>query len=65
MNRTKLNERIKAYCERAGMTFKPWEVPPWDVDDEGPSPWPEGSAGSATWPKAQALRVQIIEALGE
>jgi hypothetical protein len=56
---TELNERIRELCAARGLTFRPWEVPPWEVDD-GPSPWPAGSAGGRSWPKAQALRRKLI-----
>jgi hypothetical protein len=59
---TKLDEQIRALCEKRGLTFKPWEVEPWDVND-GSSPWPPGTAGATTWPKAQALRRKLIAEL--
>jgi hypothetical protein len=60
---TKLNDRIRALCEARGMTFKPWEIPPWDVPDTGPSPWPPTTGGSISWPKAQKLRRKLIAEL--
>jgi hypothetical protein len=57
-----LNERIRDLCEKRGLTFKPWEVTPWDVDD-GPSPWSSSSGGGTSWPKAQALRRKLIAEL--
>ena len=57
-----LNDRIRDLCEQRGLTFKPWEIAPWDVDG-GASPWPPGTAGSASWPRAQALRRKLIAEL--
>jgi hypothetical protein len=62
MSKPTLNDRIRELCNKRGLTFKPWEVEPWDVDD-GPSPWPPGTAGATTWPKAQALRRELIAEL--
>ena len=62
MTRFDLADRIRAWCEERGLSFKPWEVPPWDVDD-GPSPWPPGTGGATSWPKAQKLRRKIIAEL--
>lgn len=57
-----LAARIRAYTERHGMNFKPWQIAPWDADD-GPCPFPAGTAGAESWPQAQRLRRQIIKAL--
>ncbi len=57
-----LNARIRALCEERGLTFRPWEAPPWEADD-GPSPWPRRTAGAESWPKAQALRRRLIAEL--
>jgi hypothetical protein len=57
--RQELNERIEALCRAKGLTFRPWQVTPWDVD-ERPSPWGLGSAGTISWPKAQRLRRELI-----
>jgi hypothetical protein len=62
MSKPKLNERIRGLCKHRGMTFKPWEVRPWDCDD-GPSPYPDGCAGASSWTKAQALRRKLIAEL--
>ena len=59
MTDDELNAKIKAICEARDMTFKPWEVAPWDATD-GPSPWPASTAGADSWPKAQELRRQLI-----
>jgi hypothetical protein len=51
--------KIRAWCDEHGLTFKPWEVHPADVDT-GPSPWPAGTGGAESWPKAQRLRRKIL-----
>ena len=56
---TSTNDRIRAWCDDRGLTFKPWEVHPAEVGT-GPSPWPAGSAGAESWPKAQKLRRKIL-----
>jgi hypothetical protein len=59
MTNADLNERIRELCAARGLMFRPWEVPPWEVND-GPPPWPANSAGARSWPKAQALRRRLI-----
>lgn len=59
MDGDELNRRIEEICTERGLTFAPWECPPWECD-EGPSPWPADTAGAELWPKAQRLRRQLI-----
>jgi hypothetical protein len=54
-----LDKRIRKLREARGLHFKPWEIPPWDVDD-GPSPFPAGTAGAQSWSRAQKLRRRLI-----
>jgi hypothetical protein len=60
MRRSEADRRIRELCERRGMRFKPWEVPPWRVHS-GPSPWPANTAGAASWKPAQRLRQRLLE----
>ena len=62
MTDDELNAKIEAICKARGMTFAPYECPPWEAD-EGPSPWPPRTAGAESWPKAQALRRKLIAEL--
>jgi hypothetical protein len=57
-----IDDRIRELCHRRGMTFRPWEVTPWEVN-AGPCPWPQGDCWRETWPAAQALRRQLIAEL--
>ena len=57
-----LNERIRDLCEKRGLTFKPWEVTPWDVDRSVAVVLRAAVAGRS-WPKAQALRRRLIAEL--
>ncbi len=58
-----LDKQIEALCRDKRLTFHPWEIPPWDVPDEGPSPYRPGCAGHECWEPAQALRRQLIAEL--
>lgn len=57
---TKTDKKVREICEARGLHFKPWEVPPWEVDG-GPSPWPHGTAGAISWKKAQILRKRLLD----
>ena len=63
-SRTILDERIRAYCEAAGLELLPWEAAPWQVRD-GPPPPRLSPAYKATWIRAQEFRRKILDALGE
>lgn len=58
MRKAELNERIRELCEQRGWRFRPWEAPPWWVDDD------TAPAGGTAWeqsvPKAQKLRKRLI-----
>jgi hypothetical protein len=66
-----LDQRVRELCERKGLRFKPWEMPPWQVRLDDPSadpdnPWEEGYL--ATAPMARRLRRELeaeIEADGD
>ena len=48
----RIDAQIKQLCEAKGYRFHPGDVPPWDVDDDGPSPWPVGTSAIVfpCWP---------------
>lgn len=54
-----LDAKIEQLCEARGMTFKPWECPPWRAREGHVRPM-GGSAWAESYPKAQALRRQLI-----
>jgi len=58
-----LDKRIKALCEAKNITFKPWEIPPWEVQDRERCPYPVGTAGARSWPDALALRAALKKEL--
>jgi hypothetical protein len=62
MKRKLLNDRIRELCEKRGLRFRLWEIPPWQANF-GPSPWPSQVGGGESWPKAQALRRKLIAEL--
>jgi hypothetical protein len=56
------DEAVRAFCERRGLRFKPWETTPWCAH-EGEGPAPDGSMGARTWPEALRLRRRILAAI--
>jgi hypothetical protein len=61
----RLDERIRALCERKGLRFAPWEVPPWRAPDELPPGFRPQAMHSydASLPQAVELRRQLIAEL--
>jgi hypothetical protein len=56
-----MDRRIEELCRLKGLTFMPWEVPPWEVQTEGePHPtYPPGHPVRKQWPLAQRLRREL------
>lgn len=59
----KTDRAIKEECEARGLTFRPWEIPPWEVSLGEKCPWPSDRAGAQSWPKALELRRQLLDEL--
>ena len=56
------DEAVRAFCEKKGLKFKPWETTPEDAH-EGEDPGPAGSMGERTFPAALRLRRRILAAI--
>jgi hypothetical protein len=56
-----MDRRVEELCAQKGLTFGPWECPPWWVqaDDEIPEPRGEFDCWEATVPLAIRLRRQL------
>jgi hypothetical protein len=57
-----LDRRLRELCERKGLRFRPWEMPPWQVRLDEPPPDPDNSweeSYLATAPMAQRLRREL------
>jgi hypothetical protein len=63
MTTEELNNKIRALCEAKGMTFKPWECPPWQAREGRVKN--DGTAWAESYPKAQALRRKLIAEIEE
>lgn len=61
----KTDARIQALCAQKGLTFQPWEIPPWEVGDRERCPYPPNTAGATSWPQALALRAKLKAELAE
>jgi hypothetical protein len=57
-----LDDHIRQLCAQKGLMFPPWQVTPWEADDDGPCPWPSAEM-AVSWSKAQKLRERLIAEL--
>jgi hypothetical protein len=61
-----LNEKIKRLSDQKGLTYKPWETPPWDMETDEPCPYRDKTTmGAESWPKMQKLRAALIADLSD
>jgi hypothetical protein len=56
---TEIDKRIRALCESKKITFRPWEILPWEIGDDEACCYPAGTAGAASWPQALELRAKL------
>jgi hypothetical protein len=56
-----MDRRVEELCRAKGLTFAPWELPPWhvQVDDEPHPTYPPGHGVRLQWPLAQRLRREL------